>query len=379
MDRTEQDALRAWREEQYSRRRRSQAWLIDRTMRGHGGATVGGFARPPRPARCGWPLGVTGIRLNGDKAYVSGLEHCASPWCCPVCTPIIRARRARDLHATIQYWIGVPGRSLAFVTLTVPHGARDMLADMITLVGPAWSRLAGSQQWRDLRGKAGIRHYVRCMETTWSLRHGWHAHLHVLLYLDRPHDPKRLQRSLLDLWARNVLALAPERRPPSKRHGVLVETTGDAREADGLADYLAKSPDRRDLASEMTRADRKHGRGDSLAPFQLLDRPVIDSLGKPRVQRLWLEYVDATWRRRTITWSRRLRADTGLNDVEQTDRQIIDQTIHGTEAIALTHHECKTLMANPNILSHVLQKTETGEIPLALDLIDAVLDDETKR
>lgn len=374
MDRLESESLRIWREEQYARRGRSRAWLIDRAVREHGGAGRGnGFVRPPRPARCGWALGVTGVRLHGGKAYMSGLEHCASPWCCPVCTPVIRARRARDLRDTIRYWQEDPAHSLAFVTLTIPHGPGDGLADMIALVGPAWSRLAGSQRWRRLREKKGIRHYVRSMEITWSPGNGWHVHLHLLLYLDQAHDSRELQESLRDLWARNVHALAPERRPPSKRHGVLVETAGQT-DADGLAGYLAKSPDRRDLASEMTRADRKHGRKTSLAPFQFLDRPVIEGFGKERAERLWCEYVDATWRHRTITWSRHLRAEAGLAGSEPTDRQIIDQTIHGIEAISLTHSECKALTANPNILSHVLQKTETGEIPLALDLIDAVLE-----
>lgn len=370
MDRREAEALRTWRERQYSRRRRSSAWLIDEAVREARTLCERRFIRPPRPARCGWPLGRTGIHVREGKAFISGLEHCASPWCCPACTPIIRAHRARDLRTAITNWQAAgETHLLAFVTLTIPHKRDDQLAAMLDLVSPAWSRLTGSRQWRRLKQQVGIRHYVRALEVTWSPKAGWHAHLHVLLFLDRSTDRRGLQREIGGLWADGVKAIAPERRRPSKRRGVLIETAGD--NPTPLADYMAKSPDRKpDLANELTRADIKRGRKESLAPFQLLDDPVINGLGRDTASGLWLEYVHATYRRRSITWSRDLRSDLGLTVEEPTDEQIIQQTIGGIEVIPLDHHECRALTDNPNILSHILRMTEDGEIPLAEDIIN---------
>lgn len=84
------DDLRRWREEQYARRARSQAWLMDHESGGSGRLQSRQLRDLPRPARCGWPLTGTSIRLHDGKAYISGTERCVSPWACPICTPIIR-------------------------------------------------------------------------------------------------------------------------------------------------------------------------------------------------------------------------------------------------------------------------------------------------
>ena len=357
---------RRWRQEQWTRRRVSSAWLIDHTIH-QAGNTPKGFIRPPRPARCGWPIGMPAIRLYDGKAHVSGLEHCGNPWCCPLCSPVIRGKRARDLRATVEWWNTDPLHGLAFATLTIPHTTDDPLAAMTTLVADAWSLMTRSQRWRALRRAMGVRHYARALEITWSPANGWHPHLHLLLYLDGRADARRLKESLHDQWSDAVSGLTPERRKPSRRRGVLVESV-DANPA-RVAAYMSKTPDRRDIASEMTRSDRKHGRHGSLAPFRLLDPDTGEAIGREKARNLWIEYTEATYRRRSITWSRHLRHDAGLA-TEKTDRQIIDDTLHGIEAISLTSEQYKRLAANPNILAHILEKTETGETPLALDLIN---------
>ena len=369
--RSESENRRRWREARFERRRRSSAWLVDRAISESGGTGPGKpFAQPPRPARCGWPLGVTRVRVRGGRAFVSGLEHCASPWCCPVCTPVIRAERAGELRAIMERWTSRPPHSLAFATLTVPHEAGDPLDGLVGLVSRSWSRMRKTRGWDPLRQAGRIAHYARAMEATWGARHGWHVHLHVLLFLETPADPSLLQDAMLPLWAGAVGSLDPARGKPSKKRGVLVETVASSPER--LAGYMSKPPDHAGMASEITRADAKNARAGGLSPFQLLDPPVIASLGPGRARALWLEYVDATYRKRSITWSRRLREEYGTGP-ERTDEQIIARAMPGEEAIALDPAEYQRLAANPNILSHVLAKTETGEIPLAETLIQAAL------
>lgn len=361
------DDLRRWREEQYARRARSQAWLIDRASGGSGRLRSWQFRDLPRPARCGWPLTATSIRLRDGKAYIAGTEHCASPWCCPICTPIIRSRRARDLRTAVERWTAVEKHGLWFVTLTVPHVKSDSLDELLPLVSTAWSRMRGSQTWRRYARDYAIEHYARAAEITWSAQHGWHPHLHILLFVAGRTAPDR--KRITEMWADSLHAIAPGRKAPSKRHGVLLE------EANGspiLAAYLAKTPDkRRDIASEVVRGDRKQSRNDDgINPLQLLDDDVQASLGPDKAQRLWIEYVDATRRRRSITWSRGLRRDMGITGEELTDEQIIQRSVHGIPVIALTAQAYRMLRTTPSIHAYVLQRVEDGEIPIAIQIID---------
>lgn len=365
--RRKSDDLRRWREEQYARRSRSQAWLLDRASGGAGRLRSWQLRDLPRPARCGWPLTGTSIRLRDGKAFISGTERCASPWACPICTPIIRTRRARDLRTAIERWREMDGHSLWFVTLTAPHRKSDPLATTLPIIADAWSCMRGSQAWRRYARDNGIEHYVRAMEVTWSPQHGWHPHLHVLLFTIGAREPNR--KIITDLWTATLQTIAPNRKTPSKRHGVLIEP------ADGsiaLADYLTKTPDkRRDIASEVVRGDRKQSRrNDGINPLQLLDDGVIQQLGSDTAKRLWAEYVDATYRRRTVTWSRNLRRDMGIDGNEPTDEQIIQRSVHGIPVIDLTTEAYRMLRTTPAIHSYVLQRVEDGEVPIAIQIID---------
>ena len=361
------ESLRRWRQQQYARRCRSQAWLMDRV--GHGRQlTIGQLGALPRPARCGWPLTGVGIRLHEGRAFLHGAQHCASPWACPLCTPVIRSRRAQDLRHAVRWWHDTPPEhGLIFLTLTIPHTKSESLGALIDLVAGSWSRMRGSHAWRRLADRTGIRHHVRSMEVTWSPASGWHAHLHCLLFTETTLDAKPLKESIHALWSDAVHALDPDRKPVSKCHGVTVEAVTD--EGLLLAGYVSKSPDRRDIALEMTRSDRKQGRrANSLTPFEFLDDGT--NIDERMARALWCEYVDATYRRRTITWSRRLRQDSGLNGMEPTDRQIIDDTIHGLPVINLDPPTYRMLRHSPSIIATTLQLIEDGQVPLAETIID---------
>ena len=361
------DDLRRWREEQYARRARSQAWLMDRESGGSGRLQSRQLRDLPRPARCGWPLTGTSIRLHDGKAYISGTERCVSPWACPICTPIIRTRRAKDLRTTIERWRETAEHGLWFLTLTIPHHKTDPLDTTLPIVSNAWSLMRGSQAWRRYARDNHIEHYVRAMEVTWSPQHGWHPHLHILLFTSTNQSPDR--KSIISMWTATLQSIAPNRKTPSKRHGVLIEP---ANGSTALADYLSKTPDkRRDIASEVVRGDRKQSRrNDGVNPLQLLDDAIIQQIGLDMAKRLWAEYVDATYRRRTITWSRDLRRDMGIGSEEPTDEQIIQRSVHGIPVIDLTTEAYRMLRATPAIHAYVLQRVEDGEIPVALQVID---------
>ena len=320
------------------------------------------FVKPLRPARCGWPIGRTSVQLVDGKASVRNLEHCASPWACPVCSTIIRAQRANDLQHAADSWIE-QGHGLLFATLTRPHTKTEPLTVGMDIVDHAWSDMAASQRWRTIKTRHGIRHWVRSIEITYNPRSGWHVHVHALMFADRMSpDARGLQRELLELW--NTTIQRHGSRPASKRHGVIVlpvqATPGK------VGRYMSKSPDR--IGSEITRMDNKTGRGTSLAPFQLLDPDTIARLGDDVARRLWLEYVTTTRGQRSITWSRRLRAEL-VGGSEQTDRQIIDNTLQGVPILEIPNQTYRKLKREPSVLGFILSRIETGEVPLAETII----------
>lgn len=361
------DDRRAWRQRQWERRNRSAAWLIEQARR-EAASTGSVFVRPPRPARCGWPLGRPIVQLIDGKASITGLEHCASPWACPVCAAIIRGRRAHDLQHAADTWADA-GHGLLFATLTRPHGKRERLETGMDTVTGSWADIMKSQRLRTLRTQYGIVHWARAMEITWSPRSGWHVHLHALLFTDRPAAGKTaraLQADLLDLWNQQLVRHGS--RPAGKRHGVRVLPVSDTPGRVGA--YMSKAPE--SIGSEITRMDNKTGRKEgAIGPFQLLDQPVIDRLGAQAARRLWLEYVRATRGQKSITWSRRLRVDL-LGTPEQTDRQIIDRTIGGTRVIDLPPNIYRRIKREPNLMSHIMRCIETGEVPLAIDVMSSV-------
>ena len=117
--------------------------------------------------------------------------------------------------------------------------------------------------------------------------------------------------------------------------------------------------------------DNKRGRKNSIAPFQLLDQPVIDRLGENRARRLWLEYVHTTSGQHSMSLSRKLRIEL-IGGEEQTDRQIIDDTNGGDEILDIPAAAYRQLKREPSVMAFIMSRVETGEIPLAIDIINDV-------
>lgn len=330
------EASRARRRTRFDRRQRSSEWLI-RDARVRAGepavaptrlrADQPGWVKPPRPARCRWRI-AGGVGLHGDKgrAHFSGTERCASIWACPCCSAVIRAERATHIQAAAAGW-QAQGGSLVFVTLTVRHRDGDPLKGSLDAVMKSWRRLLMGKSWKTFRERFGVRGYIRAVEVTRG-RNGWHPHIHVLFFTDRPltsTDALEWESLMYGRWADYVVKHGA--RLPTQLRGIDVR----AADADGtvVAQYLAKVQEkdadsrRIGVGQELARFDFKGGRLTSLTPFELLDFPGDDA----PAQQAWAEYVDATWGRRAITWSKGLREMCQVSaDIEVTDEEIVADT-----------------------------------------------------
>lgn len=168
---------------------------------------------------------------------------------------------------------------------------------------------------------------IRANEITWGRTNGFHPHIHVLFFTDKPlvgRQIAQLKRRLYDRWAPKMEQFTGLR--PSWERGVdvrpVLSTNGDA-----LAKYVMKVQDRtgkeRSVGMEMTRLDLKRDvRKDNVTPFEMLEEIAdheqhladgVKCLCK-RYAKAWHWYEQATERRRAIEWSKGLRERFGIDE-----------------------------------------------------------------
>ena len=285
--------------------------------------------------------GVT-IRSKGKRAYVSGITRCSKIWLDPVCSAKIRANRAEEVSAALVRHIQSGGTAY-MVTLTLQHHRRHDLDDLLEGLKDAWKALLSGSQWagdpkrgrQGERARMGVLGFVRSIEATFGDTHGWHPHLHVVLFLGarqtpRPSIPRKKDRpadwvkptwdptpveyfSVPDpSWDRSemtpeaaVTAADFERMQErwsrswerwtekhgfraGGRHAIKWDRIASVEDAEALGEYVAKVQDGKEheegrrwhVGQEIARGDLKSGRqmgaGDGRrpneTPFELLSR-----------------------------------------------------------------------------------------------------------
>lgn len=366
----DRSAFRAARRQRFDRRAQSSRWLVDDTIAEHGSSHFAELA--PRPATCGWSAGShVGVhKAPTGPARFSGVQSCGSVHSCACCGALIRGRRAEEVQQASAWWEKQGGQFL-FVTFTVRHKLGDSLERTMDALTDGFTATINGAPWKRFARVHGIRHFIKAQETTIGWMNGWHAHLHVLFFVDLPgaavdarndasacfvdlrrernkdgslnkRKVKRFQRLaelsrdarhaadqgisedrekdihgwLSDRWQSMVVAAGGRR--PSTRRGVDIRTV---REGRVVALYISKLQEgdrpkpKWKVGQEMARQDMKKGRLDSLVPLELLD---LEGLTDDEVERnrlLWLEYVATTSGRRAMTWSRGLKDAAGIDEV----------------------------------------------------------------
>lgn len=320
---------------------------------------------PPRPARCSWPIGQV-VTLHGSsesRAHYSGTERCGSISACPVCAPVIRAERAREIACAVTAH-QKNGGSLVFVTLTIRHKQEHPLKDSIDAVLRGWQSTIRGTSWDKFKERHQISGYIRSLEITRSSQGaGWHPHLHAIFFMESLPTQDSLaefEDFLFDRWSRTISRFK-EDFTPVREHGIdcqLVDQKGAV-----LASYVSKLQEEKTSAwgveAEMTRGDLKNGRKSSLIPFQLLDTGQTN---------LWIEYVHATKGRRIITWSKGLKERYEVE--ERDDEEILDDAEKSPLAWVTSRYAYEsTRKESPVLLAVALDAVETENWPLLQQLL----------
>lgn len=129
------------------------------------------------------------------RLALHGVNTCKSPLC-PLCAPKWQRTRSDEITQAIDNW--GPNKAF-FVTVTMRHNRRMRLALMHRLLthgwGNMWSGRGGQAAAAELGGKPES---IRSHDRTWSDAHGWHPHLHCLLFTPREGLDERELAALID-------------------------------------------------------------------------------------------------------------------------------------------------------------------------------------
>jgi hypothetical protein len=158
--------------------------------------------------------------------------------------------------------------------------------------------MQSGEPWQKFKESVALRGMARALEVTHGA-HGWHPHLHVLLFTDELNGNELIQAQkwLSERWARIVLTELGGHFGPDAEHGC------DFRPCNKV-DYLAK------IGLELTMAANKETSHQNRTPFQLAQSSVD---GDPVAATLWREFCDEFKCARMLTWSKGIRelADLG--------------------------------------------------------------------
>ncbi len=261
-----------------------------------------------------------------NKSFYHGLMTCGRVWTCPVCNPKISERRRSELVEALEQ-ARKEQLSIFLVTLTIPHGIGDDITELLSKLQNALKVLSSGKYAIKTQFKKmfemDLAGYVRTLEVTYGAN-GFHPHYHLLVFV----EPRFFQglrchtdKSIIDYvytraWRRACrVSGLPE---PSDKHGVTVEDGSMA------AKYVTKWG----LEDEMTKTISKKGKYHGLTPWGLL-RAILDDDGSvvepSHAENIFRVYAEAFKNKRQLFWSVGLRKRLLPQNVELSDKELVDQ------------------------------------------------------
>lgn len=253
------------------------------------------------------------IKVRDARAFYVGLQTCGSVWDCAVCARKVSEKRARELNDAVNQWLVGQRQTVLLATYTLSHTRAIPCATVLTALKTAYRTMTAHRSYKSAAIAIGVTHSVVATEVTHSVRNGWHAHLHVLLFVkDRRDAAVRQFAARVSIVWRSELSRAGAFA--SAAHGF------DIRGGNYAADYAAKWGVVRETANAVNKRAGRGGR----TPQQLLESWLA---GNDADGRYWTEYSAAFHGTRQLTWSRGAKSAFGLTDDD--DAAIADAVTDG--------------------------------------------------
>lgn len=298
------------------------------------------------------------VHLSGTAdgtVHLAGVRRCASTWCCPVCTPTIRERRAGEIDQGVGAHLAAGGYAY-LVTATLQHDRGDDLAALMDLGQKAWSATFGGRQIQRERQAHGYVGQIRAWDFTYGAN-GWHPHIHAVVLCDRPAGSWLW--SIAARWGAKVADGGGYTDVTSARSpGWDVRPVTDSA---GMSDYLCKVDGGWGAGLELARADMKRGSRSGVTPAALLEAAADGDIA---ARALVSVYEQATAGRRAIVWGRGLKARLGVSEISD------DEAARTEPADVVTVH----VVIPAKAWRRLLWRDEAGAVLASVALLAAGLD-----
>lgn len=216
-----------------------------------------------------------------DSVRMRGVMSCKSPMRCPRCGDYIARARAEVIERVVWAWLNAGG-TVYLASLTMKHHHLP-LHEGVDKVLKSWSDMWLGRR-RETWSYIGVESAIRSLEATHGSRHGWHPHMHALLFGRAETKLEAVRYHLDSQWRSRVEA--------DQEHGVKLDqvkpTPDDVRRCSG---YVAKG-----ATNELIYGHDKAAKKGRVTPMELLD------VRSKRAERLWKEWEDGVKGRRAHGW-----------------------------------------------------------------------------
>ncbi len=317
------------------------------------------FTKLKRLADCGnTAVGQVYLGKTGNQAHFIKLATCGSVWACSVCSAKVLAARTNEVSLAIESW-EKRGGQLVFETLTIAHSKSDSLKKVWRAVSRAFTAINGGTY--SIKNKSfGQVGYLKVVEVTHG-RNGWHVHLHVLRFIERPLDTSQLNEwssVIFNKWSSSLKGQG-FRSPTAHNHKFDLVL-----HSRGLERYLFKSFDNSGfLEGEVNSGNLIQG---GKGVWALLDGAIGSPTSKERV--LWHEWEAGSHGKRQVSWSQGLRELLGLGEPKN-DHEIVENGDAFVPLIGIGKGSVSRLGRLGRVQSRILRAVERGDIFLACQML----------
>jgi len=290
-------------------------------------------------------------------AFYRGVMACGSVWLCPVCASRITEGRRQELQQALSENTDlIP----VMITATLQHEKGDRLFSLMDVLNASLRKMKAGRWWKSLVGEYGIVAHVSSLEITYSQAHGWHPHKHMLLFVNKDPDIQALKGAIIEKYTALV---AGNGRYASEFHSIDV-TRGD----DAVASYIQKWS----LVEEIMKANVKDGRHESYSPFQLAE---LAGSGEAWAEKAFIEYAQATYRKKQITWSHKSRKALGLGK-DKSDQELAEAVAGDVVLCSLSRDQWKKVLKYA-MQAEVLEQAEKGGADAVMRFLSGISPPDT--
>jgi hypothetical protein len=265
-------------------------------------------------------LGIT----HDGRASISGLKTCKSVWACPTCSLQVWNARKELLHQHLEA-ADDQGLSVSLTTLTMRHSLKHSLKALWKALQPAWNAVNSDRLISDLRTDAQHVGFIKRLEVTYSFKFGWHVHLHVLDFWQKPLTDKFVKEYEEAMFAPYERKLVRSGLPALKPGvAVVMQKLELGSAAESIASYLTALATEKVALELSSSVGAKQARMGNITPFGILDLAMADLSHLP----LWHEWEHGSKGKKALQYSQSLLDylkvkevdDEELNEVEERNR-----------------------------------------------------------